>query len=47
MAPVPILTGGTDESISARYHAHAVALVALERESCQPGEAPITVRVTR
>jgi propanediol dehydratase large subunit len=47
MAPVPIFTGGTDESISARYHAHAVALVALERESCQPGEAPITVRVTR
>jgi propanediol dehydratase large subunit len=47
MAPVPILTGGTDESISARYHAHAVALVALERESCEPGEAPITVRLTR
>jgi propanediol dehydratase large subunit len=47
MAPVPIFTGGTDESISARYHAHAVALVALERESCQPGEAPMTVRLTR
>jgi len=47
MAPAPIFTGGTDESISARYHAHAVALVALERESCQPGEAPITVSVTR
>ena len=47
MAPAPIFTGGTDESISARYHAHAVALVALERESCQPGEVPITVSVTR
>jgi propanediol dehydratase large subunit len=47
MAPAPIFTGGTDESISARYHAHAVALVALERESCQPGEAPMTVRLTR
>jgi len=47
MAPAPIFTGGTDESISARYHAHAVALVALERESCQPGEAPITVKLMR
>jgi hypothetical protein len=43
MAPVPILTGGTDESISASYHARAVALVALEREACEPGEEPITV----
>jgi propanediol dehydratase large subunit len=47
MAPAPIFTGGTDESISARYHAHAVALVALEREACQPGEAPVTVEVKR
>jgi propanediol dehydratase large subunit len=47
MAPAPIFTGGTDESISARYHARAVALVALERECCQPGEPPITVEVTR
>ena len=39
MAPMPIFTGGTDESISARYHARAVALVALEREACEPGEA--------
>jgi propanediol dehydratase large subunit len=47
MAPAPIFTGGTDESISARYHARAVALVALERECCQPGEPPLTVEVTR
>ena len=47
MAPVPIFTGGTDESISARYHARAVALVALEREACEPGEPPLTVEVTR
>ena len=47
MAPVPIFTGGTDESISARYHARAVALVALEREACEPGLAPIDVEVTR
>lgn len=47
MAPVPILTGGTDESISARYHARAVALVALEREASEPGQAPVTVEVTR
>ena len=47
MTPVPILTGGTDESISARYQARAVALVALEREACDPGQAPITVAVTR
>lgn len=47
MAPVPILTGGTDESISARYHARAVALVALEREASEPGQAPVTVEVSR
>lgn len=47
MAPVPIFTGGTDESISARYHARAVALVALERQACEPGQAPITVEATR
>ncbi|MBO0681112.1 propanediol/glycerol family dehydratase large subunit [Mycolicibacterium sp. S2-37] len=47
MAPVPILTGGTDESISARYHARAVALVALERQACEPGQAPVTVEAER
>ncbi|MET0897787.1 MAG: propanediol/glycerol family dehydratase large subunit [Mycobacterium sp.] len=47
MAPVPILAGGTDESISARYHARAVALVALERQACEPGQPPMTVKVTR
>ena len=47
MAPIPILTGGTDESISARYHARAVALVALERAACEPGEPPVTVKVVR
>jgi propanediol dehydratase large subunit len=47
MAPVPIFTGGTDESISARYHARAVALVALEREACEPGQAPVNMEATR
>lgn len=47
MAPVPIFTGGTDESISARYHARAVALVALERQACEPGQPPVTVKVSR
>lgn len=47
MAPVPIFTGGTDESISARYHARAVALVALERAACTPGLPPVTVEVRR
>ena len=47
MAPIPIFTGGTDESISARYHARAVALVALEREASEPGQPPITVQVSR
>ena len=47
MAPVPIFTGGTDESISARYHARAVALVALERQACEPGQPPVTVKVAR
>jgi propanediol dehydratase large subunit len=47
MAPVPIFTGGTDESISARYHARAVALVALERDASEPGQPPMTVKVDR
>jgi propanediol dehydratase large subunit len=47
MAPIPILAGGTDESISARYHARAVALVALERQACEPGQPPVTVEVRR
>jgi propanediol dehydratase large subunit len=47
MTPVPILSGGTDESISARYQARAVALVAMERASCEPGEPPVTVRAMR
>jgi propanediol dehydratase large subunit len=47
MAPVPIFTGGTDESISARYHARAVALVALERQACEPGQLPVNVEATR
>ena len=47
MAPVPIFTGGTDESISARDHARAVALVALERQACEPGRPPVTVQVSR
>jgi len=47
MAPVPIFTGGTDESISARYHARAVALVALERAASEPGQPPVDVEVKR
>ena len=47
MTPVPILSGGTDESISARYQARTVALVALERELCEPGQPPLTVKATR
>jgi propanediol dehydratase large subunit len=47
MAPVPILSGGTDESISARYQARTVALVALERELCEPGHPPVTVKATK
>jgi propanediol dehydratase large subunit len=47
MAPVPIFTGGTDESISARYHARAVALVALERAASELGQPPVTVEVRR
>ncbi|MCW2730646.1 MAG: propanediol dehydratase, partial [Mycobacterium sp.] len=37
----------TDESISARYHARAVALVALERDASEPGQVPMTVEVQR
>lgn len=47
MTPVPIPALGTDESISARYQARTVALVALEREVCEPGLPPMTVQVVR
>jgi len=47
MTPVPIFGGGTDESISARYQARTVALVALERDVCEPGQPPLTVKATR
>ena len=47
MTPVPIFGGGTDESISARYQARTVALVALERELCEPDQPPLTVKVSR
>jgi propanediol dehydratase large subunit len=47
MTPAPILGGGTDESISSRYQARTVALVALEREQCEPGQPPLTVKVAR
>jgi len=42
----PMMNPYTEESIEGRYHARAVAMVALEREACQPGE-PLTVELVR
>ena len=45
--PPPILLGGTEEAITARYHTRAVALVAVERDMCKPNAGPRDVMVAR
>lgn len=45
LTPVPAFKGGTEEAVTARYHARVVALVAIEREACEPGVPPIEVSV--
>ena len=47
MRPVPIFSGGTEEAITARYHARSVALVTLERQACEPGVAPVGLELRR
>lgn len=47
LAPAPVLLGGTDEAITARYHARTVALVSVERAACEPGAAPVDLRPGR
>ena len=44
---VPIATRNpyTEEAITARYHAEAVALVDIERQACRPGADPIDLEV--
>ncbi|RYC07269.1 propanediol/glycerol family dehydratase large subunit [Nocardioides zhouii] len=46
-APAPIFVAGTEEAITARYHARAVALVSLERTACQPQAGPLDIEVHR
>jgi propanediol dehydratase large subunit len=41
LSPDAVFIPGTEEAITARYHARTVALVAIEREQCRPGAAPV------
>ena len=45
LRPVPVFKGGTEEAITARYHASTVALVTLERAMVRPGSAPIDLEI--
>ena len=44
MTPSPVRQGGTEESITGRYHTRSVALMSLERAACAPGSPPVEVR---
>ena len=37
----------TEQAIEARYHAEVVAMVAVERDECVPGAAPVDLEVVR
>jgi len=45
--PEPVRNAYIEEAIEARYHAAAVALVAIEREACLPDARPIDVELAR
>jgi len=45
LEPAPLRNPYIEEAIEPRYHAEAVMLVAIERESCVPGAAPLNVEV--
>ena len=47
LSPVATFVPGTDEAITARYHARTVALVAVERDRCRPGEPPLQLEWAR
>lgn len=43
--PAPVRNAYTTEAITARYHARAVAMVAVDRRASRPGAPPVDVRV--
>jgi propanediol dehydratase large subunit len=43
--PVPVRNPYTDEAIEARYHAHVVAMMAVERAASVPGAVPLDLDV--
>jgi propanediol dehydratase large subunit len=45
LSPAPVFIPGTEEAITARYHARTVALVAVERAACRPGAAPVDLTI--
>jgi propanediol dehydratase large subunit len=45
LSPVATFVPGTDEAITARYHARTVALVAVERDRSRPGIPPVDLEV--
>lgn len=45
LSPVPIFVPGTDEAITARYHARTVALVSVERDRSRPGAAAVDLEL--
>ena len=45
--PAPLRNPYIEEAIEPRYHAEAVMLVAIERESCLPDGRPLNVEVRR
>ena len=47
LRPIPIRNPYSEESNEARYHARTVAMVAIERDECVPGAAPVNLRVVK
>ena len=47
LRPVPVRNPSTEQAIEARYHAEVVAMVAVERDECLPGAAPLDLQVGR
>jgi len=45
LQPEPMRNPYTEQAIEGRYHAEVVALVAVEREACVPGAAPVDLEV--
>jgi propanediol dehydratase large subunit len=47
LSPAAVFVPGTEEAITARYHARTVALVAVERDRSVPGAVPVDVEVVK